>query len=80
MATYHHKEVKRKRVQLITIKYGVSEYNPYFNSEFVCLGTIVSIYTKIPYRVYVKWDNGNENDYAMDDLQIINNYQYRSIW
>ena len=67
-------------VQLITDKYGINEYNPYYTSKFSCLGVVSSIYSYAPLRVRVKWDNNTENDYSPGDLQIINTSRCKSIW
>jgi hypothetical protein len=57
------------RVQYVDGKYGASQNNPLQGTKYACDGTV---YDMDDHTIYVKWDNGVQNDYSYNTLIVIN--------
>ena len=64
------------RVIYVSNTYGASDSNPLYKKYKVVgtvVGTVVEMYEYIALRrLYVKWDNGFENRYYPDDIELFN--------
>ena len=56
---------------ILSNTYRVSDLNPLYK-KYKVVGTVVEIYEYVGLRLYVKWDNGFENSYYPDDVELFN--------
>jgi len=59
------------RVIYVSNTHGVSDSNPLYK-KYKVVGTVVEMYEYIDPCLYVKWDNGFENRYYPDDVELFN--------
>jgi hypothetical protein len=63
------------RVYLVSKEYGIDKSNPVVESDFGCVGSVLSINGHFGLNIIVKWDNGSSNDYKSIDLVKQEEYQ-----
>jgi hypothetical protein len=72
------------RVILVTDRHDICDYNPMEGSEWACTGTIVDYTNEYDAQnpITVEWDNGTQNVYNEQDLELenTNGYRCKTIW
>lgn len=58
------------RVYYVSDVHGQSLPNPLKGSRYECVGTIVPSKNLCSYPARVRWDNGSENSYNFNDLEL----------
>ncbi len=77
-------EYGKTRVHLLQGYYHTSSYNPAKGTSVECAGIITERRPYNAFRVLVEWDNGNINNYAIEELVEVkaptSAPDFKSIW